>query len=224
MQGKIISFGKSFGIRMSGTDGTIRPATTALQQVRAYWEALRVGDAPPLREAIDPRGIAGALEQVFMIERIAPGLARFRLVGSQITDMIGSEVRGMPVSILFDPIARDKFAPVLEQVFTGPAIAHLELEAERGIGRPALGARLMLLPLMSRPGQVDLALGCLALDAPAGRAPRRFAIARMHVERLVMSAPAPQSVATALAEPAADFGLPPPPRTSGHLRLVHSAK
>ena len=36
---------------------------TALQQVRAYWEGLRRGGQLPLRAAVDPRGIAGVLDQ-----------------------------------------------------------------------------------------------------------------------------------------------------------------
>jgi hypothetical protein len=223
VQDKVVVFGKHFRLhmtdRMTGTSGPARH----LQEVRAYWEGLRQGGPAPMREALEPRGIAGALESVFMIERIAPGLARFRLAGSQLAELMGVEVRGMPISAMFDPVARDKIAPVLEQVFADPAIAHLDLEAERGIGRPALTARLILLPLMSRAGVVDLALGCIALDAPVGRAPRRFALARTTMERLVAATRPAPATALECAEPVTEFKMPAPPRSSGHLRLVHSA-
>lgn len=221
MSGAILSFCKGFGRKVTEPQPRNPVADHRLAEVRAYWEGLRSSATPPLRDAINPRGMAAALEQVFMIERVAPGLARFRLAGSQIADLIGCEVRGMPITTLFDPVARDTLAPLLERVFAGPAIAHLDLEAERGIGRPALSARLLLLPLMSRLGQIDLALGCLSLDAPLGRAPRRFAIARHHVERLVLDPPIPQ--APAVADTKAASEMPLPSRAYGALRLVHSA-
>lgn len=221
MSGTILSFCKGFGRKAREPQPRNPVADHRLAEVRAYWEGLRSSDAPPLRDAINPRGIAGALEHVFMIERVAPGLARFRLAGSQITDLIGCEVRGMPITTLFDPMARDTLAPVLERVFAGSAIAHLDLEAGRGIGRPALSGRLLILPLMSRPGRIDLALGCLALDAPLGRAPRRFGITRHHVERLVLDPPRAQVAAgadTDAADEPASLS-----RAYGALRLVHSA-
>lgn len=225
MDGKIISIGKGFGPGMFDKDGNTKVPPQPRREVRAYWEALRHEGAVPLREAIDPRGIAGALEHVFMIERIATGLARFRLVGSRISELVGCEVRGMPFTALFDPVGRGKIGPMLESLFCGPAIYHIDLEAERGIGRPALGAHLLLLPLVSQAGKVDLALGCLTLDGPIGRAPRRFAVARMNQEKLVTGAPTPEPAAEtrAFAEPPADFALPAPPRSERHLRLVHSA-
>ena len=150
----------------------------AIREVRAYWDALRDDQDLPRREQINPRGMAGALHQVFMLERVAPGVARFRLAGMEINDLMGMEVRGMPVSALFDPAARARLAEVLEAVLNTSTIAELDLEADRGIGRPALGARLLLLPLKGATGEADLILGCLATDGQIGRAPRRFVIAR----------------------------------------------
>ena len=222
MQDKVVAFGKHLRSRMTGDTTSATAPARHLQEVRAYWEGLRLGGLVPMREALDPRGMAGALEHVFMVEQIAPGLARFRLAGSLLAELMGVEVRGMPISAMFDPVARDALGPLLEQVFAGPAIAHLDLEAERGIGRPALSARLMMLPLRSRAGGVDLALGCIVLDAPVGRAPRRFALARTTTERLAIPAPASPHKALECAEAAAEYTMPSPPRSGGHLRLVHS--
>jgi len=208
-----------------------------LSEVRAYWEGLRIGGALPRRDQIDPRGIAGALEQVFLVERIAPGLARFRLAGMGIADVLGMDVRGMPLSAVFDPGARDRLGPALEGVFRNAVALDLGLEAERGIGRPTLSARMLLLPLISTRGVSDLALGCLALHGEIGRVPRRFAIASVLREALGV-APQPDAHRPAplqqpgFAEPAAGFApldlprLPPevprPPRGKPHLRLVRS--
>lgn len=176
-----------------GQSGVVRDATqaqyVAIREMRAYWEALRDDQDLPRREQINPRGMAGALHQVFMVERIAPGMARFRLAGMEINDLMGMEVRGMPLSALFEPTARARLAELLEKVITTRAIVEMDLAADRGIGRPALRARLLLLPLLGSAGEADLVLGCLACDGRIGRAPRRFVIARA-VEAVVGSTPA----------------------------------
>ena len=201
------------------TRGEAGKGFAILQEVRAYWEALRIGGALPRREQIDPRGIAGALENVFLVERIAPGLARFRLAGMHLTDLMGMEVRGMPLSSLFDPDARPRLAEAVEQVFAGPSALDLWLEGERGIGRPALEARMCLLPLTGSLGEPSLALGCLASVGAIGRGPRRFALSGMVREPLVVRAAAAPQVA--FAESPAAY-LPPPPRGKPMLRLVSS--
>ncbi|NUB43306.1 PAS domain-containing protein [Fertoebacter nigrum] len=201
----------------------------AIAQVRAYWEGLRRGNDLPLRSAIDPRGIEGALEQAFLLERIAPGLARFRLAGMTLSDLMGMDVRGMPLSAMLDPSARLRLASVLEQVFREPAALDLSLEADRGIGRPALEGRMLIMPVRGDSG-AELALGCLATEGLVGRSPRRFHIARALLEPLAPASPSgpvalPRQPVAGLADPPRLFLRrtdPPPPRTTGraHLRLV----
>ena len=60
----------------------------------------------PLRSEIDPRGLKGALEYCFVLERIAPGLARLRVAGSHLGDLMGMEVRGMPITAFYDENGR----------------------------------------------------------------------------------------------------------------------
>lgn len=209
------------------TDGPAGPKFTMLSEVRAYWQGLREGGALPRRDQIDPRGIAGALEQVFLVERIAPGLARFRLAGMGVSEVMGMDVRGMPLSSVFDPAARERLSPALETVFRDHVALDLWLEAERGMGRPDLAARMMLLPLVSTRGLTDLALGCLALDGEIGRAPRRFAISALLSETLVVARAAaqqsgPRQPVAGFAEPQTAFVPPRPPRGKPQLRLVKS--
>ena len=154
----------------------------ALREVRAYWEALRDEGRLPSREQIDPRGLSSALEQVFLIERIAPGHARFRLAGHHLHDLMGMDVRGMPLAVLFEPVARQGLQPLVEEVFAGPHAVHLVLEGERGIGRPAITGHMLLLPLRPTAGESPLALGVLASDGAIGRAPRRFCLGTSRVE------------------------------------------
>ncbi len=169
------SFGKN------GNDGNGQ-GPSILDEVRAYWEALRENGRLPLRSAIDPRGLANALEQVFLIERIASGHGRFRLAGNMFQDLIGMDIRGMPLSTLFEPASRQRLQPVLEDVFESATALHLGLEAERGIGRPMLSARMMILPLRGAAEEPTVALGVMMTVGGIGRAPRRFNISTLRSE------------------------------------------
>lgn len=194
----------------------------AIEQVRAYWEALRAGRIVPLRSEIDPRGIEKALEFAFVLERVAPTVARFRLAGLHLNDLMGMEVRGMPLTALFTPGARPALAEALETVFRGPSIAEFDLRAEGGWGRPALAARLVILPLQSDLGDVTRALGCLVTDGRIGRVPRRFEIQAARQTAIAAGSPptAQGAVHTrGLAEAAAQF-TPARPGERVHLRLV----
>lgn len=199
-----------------------------LQEVRAYWEGLRQGGALPQRARIDPRGLERALESVFLLERNAPDMARFRLAGMHLTVLMGMEVRGMPLSALFDEPGRHQLPAILEHVFTGRSIAELSLEGERGPGTPALEGRMLLLPVLGDEGLCDRALGCLVTLGKVGRSPRRFAIASQHAEtpRNGCRPTGPSSatrLVTGFAEPRQPFVPAPGERVRRpHLRLVKS--
>ena len=189
----------------------------ALQIVRGYWEAMRREGGLPRRDDINPRGMAVALEQVFLVEQIAPNHGRFRLAGMALNDLLGMDVRGMPITALLEPVARSRLSEALGGLFRGEHLLDLWLEAERGIGRPPLMARILLLPVIGAQGEPDMALGCLCSKGEIGRAPRRFAISRLMREPLPTSAT--QDIAQAFAEPPQSFRAP-----SGrpNLRLVSS--
>lgn len=198
-----------------GTDGN-GEAARGIAELRGYWEALREGGNLPSRDRIDPRGIAGVLERAFLIERIAPGLARLRLAGMALTEMMGMEVRGMPLSALFLPEARMRLAAALEPVFAGPAILEAQIDGESGWGRPAFSVRMLVLPLRGSDGAVDVAIGAMCLPRETGRAPRRLGLAWARHDRLGSVARVPE---TAFAEPPRPWRAPP---GRGHLRLVQS--
>jgi len=209
-----------------------------LAEVRAYWEGLRKGRAVPGRAEVNPRGIERALEYAFILERIAPGMARFRLAGMHLNDVLGMEVRGMPLSAFFMPEARKQISQVLEEMFQHPAVAELGLVAEAGFGKPALTARLLLLPLSSDFGDVNRALGCLVSEGKIGRTPRRFVVSSAQCSPILAGTPieasavspiqisdlassAPRHAAPGLAEAPSCFASTPEARRA-LLRLVKS--
>ncbi|SDC06657.1 PAS domain-containing protein [Ruegeria marina] len=155
-----------------------------LRQAEAYWSALRTGDNIPHRSDIDPRGLENILEYTFILERIAPGIARFRLAGNHLTLIAGMEVRGMPITALFSATARAEITATIENVFLAPAIAELSLTAAPGHGAGAIEARAVLLPLKSDLGDVSRALGVLIADGPFGTGGLRFELSKSKLRTL----------------------------------------
>lgn len=193
----------------------------AMSEVRAYWEALRYGRLVPLRSEIDPRGIERALEYAFILEKIAPRATRFRLAGMHLTDLMGMEVRGMPLTALFTPDARVRVATMTEAVFATPQIAELTLSAETGFGKPTMDAHMLIMPLRSDLGDINRALGCLVADGHIGRAPRRFTVTEV---RLTAIAEGRAHERTATATPLGfnenQKSFAAPVDQHSHLRLV----
>ncbi len=198
----------------------------AISEVRAYWEALRNGRKVPLRSEIDPRGIERSLEYAFVLERIAPQVARFRLAGMHLSDLMGMEVRGMPVTTFFTPAARDRVAEILEGVFRAPEIAELTLTAETGLGKPPMQARLIILPLQSDLGDISRALGCLVAEGAVGRAPRRFELTEVRLTQVEAGKASfvPQTMPVRGFAEAQHAFAEQPKGDRSHLRLVKTDK
>lgn len=147
-----------------------------INEVEAYWHGLRQGPTLPARAQIDPRGLSRALPNVFILERIAPHVVRFRLSGQALAPLLGMDLRGMPLSALLTPDARAEMEPHIAALFDTPMALRFSLSAEWGIGKPGLSAEMILLPLLGDDGQVSRALGCLVTKGRIGHAPRRFRI------------------------------------------------
>ncbi|ABG32184.1 PAS domain-containing protein [Roseobacter denitrificans] len=209
---------------------------TPLSQVEAYWEALRGTRLMPSRSEIDPRGIEQALEYAFIVERIAPGIARLRIAGSHLSDLMGMEVRGMPLTAFITPASRRQLSDTLEEVFETPATCTMMLHSEKGPGMPPLDARLTLMPLKSDLGDVSRVLGALVAVGDMGRSPRRFDVTATALRPIVtnqtppllakreprkpLPAPKPRAEVPGFAEAKAEFRTETPRRDAPYLRLV----
>ena len=202
------------------------PGFPAIAQVESYWEALRRGRLLPARADVDPRGIEQALEHAFVLERVAVGVGRIRVAGSHLGALMGMEVRGMPLTCLIAPADRPTVARALEETLQMPAVTTLDLEAPAGIGRGALVARMLLLPLTSDLGDVSRVLGCLVARGDIGAAPRRFEVTAVRTVPLAPQAAAEPAVrlpeAPGFAEPQRSFAEAGTTRRPPYLRLVKS--
>lgn len=208
---------------------------SALAQIEAYWQALRGDRTLPKRSEIDPRGIEAVLEYAFIVERIAPGIARLRVAGSHLNDVMGMEVRGMPLSSFFMPPVRRRVNDLLEEVFETPATCVLHLEATTGAVQTKQSARMNLLPLRSDLGDVSRILGCLVVPSMIETPPLRFDITDVHlrsltphlraadpVKPIVRNFEHPKHAQLGFAEPKKQFERPSTFERPPYLRLVDS--
>lgn len=145
-----------------------------LSSLKSYWERLRAGRIAPYRAEIDPRQFESALENMFIIERLAPDNMRIRLAGMKICEMMGMEVRGMQPGSLIDEVDRLRFERLLAVVMGEPAVVELQLEARSRLG--GYRASMLLMPLRSDFGEVNRVLGCTSGEGDRFTAPLAFTI------------------------------------------------
>lgn len=169
------------GQRMDDRDGD-RIALT--EQVAKYWDSLRRGQIVPYRSEVDPRRIEAALGCTFIAEMVSPTMARLRIAGTEINAILGMETRGMPLTSMVEPASRVAFQRALQAVFDSPAAVRIKLGAPTGLGRPALNATLILLPMRDDDGRITRVMGCLETQGKIGRPPRRFEVLHVETEQL----------------------------------------
>lgn len=169
--------------RMSSNDGVIdltahrrSGSADCFAELETYWQTLCAGRIMPYRDEVDPRGLAGALQNVFLVERIAPGMAQFRLAGQHLVNLMGTDLRGMPLGAMFSPQGRNRIEDSLHALFDEPARVELTLDGGRFLLRKQLTARMLLLPLRDRDGIVRRGVGCFAASSGAIRTPQTFDI------------------------------------------------
>jgi hypothetical protein len=189
-------------------------------EVKTYWDRLRNGRAAPTRAEIDARGLQNALGNAFLIDRIAPGHARFRIAGMHLCDLMGMEVRGMPLSALFEVSARPALSEHLEAVFSTPEVVEFGLTAEGGVRHEALSGQMILLPLLDSAGLGTHALGCIEVEGTIGQHPRRLLIAGTR-RQAILRPVSDNARRMGFAEAVASY-QPPVASARPQLRLVKS--
>lgn len=162
------------GLSISAHDRVHHPSL--LRAFETYWHDLRRATQLPLRSEIEPARIDAALPHAFIVEEVAPGLARLRVAGQRLHTLLGMEARGMPLSTFFTNEARATVRHYLNEVFARPAILDLPVLSPRSLGRSRLEGRLLVLPLAHERDGPRRAMGALMVDGAVGSGPRRFEV------------------------------------------------
>ena len=157
---------------------------TACLELEKYWAALPRRRGVPMRNDVDPSDMAGMLEDSFILERVAPGVARIRVAGRNVTKLFGLEPRGLPLTAVFLPNARAGMADHLETAFKTPAIVELAVTSPRAIGQPKLDGKILLLPLRDMRGSVTRIMGLLVMSGRRGIGGRRFTLSEDTAPRI----------------------------------------
>ena len=147
-----------------------------IQNIERYWSEVRGNRLVPSRCEIDPRGLEGTLSNAFILERIAGGLARFRIAGAHLSELTDLELRQMPISALFLPSSREILSEELQAAFDEPAMVPMSIASPSGFGRPHMTGEMLLLPLRSDRRDIDCIHGGLVPNGKIGRTPRRIEI------------------------------------------------
>ena len=154
------------------------------QSAVQYWESLAQGGVP-VRDAVNPREMAGVLAHVAFVEFVAPGHGRLQVAGQAFSELLGVNARGLPMSVFFRPHHRPELERILQAVAARPSRAHLLVGSPKSIGRPALSGSLTILPLADDKNTITGALVALSIaEQPLGRAPRRLDINGSFVRRV----------------------------------------
>lgn len=186
------------------------------KQIASYWEGLRDGRPVPYRSEVDPRGLEGVLEYMFILERTGDGQARLRVAGMHLNRLMGMEVRGMEISSLFVPDVRVEVVRAFDRVFDTPAHMGFDLAGRTG--------RVVAFPLRGPSGNVDRAMGCVV--APGSETstdtPTRLDIGHVELSPIAGSSRhiQGQRTATGMEDPPASFDRTP--RRRPVLRVIRN--
>ncbi|WP_170831375.1 PAS domain-containing protein [Jannaschia faecimaris] len=143
-----------------------------LEQAWRYWTSQRLGTGLPRRAALDPKEMGPILGHSMVLDRLRAGNVRVRLGGHVMSQLMGMEVRGLPVRAFFDLTDRTRVMDQIEQVFERPATLEFDLISEGADG--IVTGRMLILPLLDSAGQVTKALAVMVTDRIATDPPRRF--------------------------------------------------
>jgi len=110
----------------------------------------------------------------FVLRRVGPGTARFRVAGQRLHQLLRMDPRGMPFSAFFSAKSRETAMEMLEAAFTLPAIVAIPLTAPRGFGRKPLRATALMLPMRDSEGEMTRMLGAIVTNGDVTKKVHQF--------------------------------------------------
>tara|TARA_R110002051_G_scaffold57104_3_gene105818 strand:- start:23006 stop:23626 length:621 start_codon:yes stop_codon:yes gene_type:complete len=170
------------------------PKHPVLQELETYWQSLRNEGDIPNRADIDPAAIDKALPYTFVLQRVAPGVARIRVAGQKLHDILRMDPRGMPVSAFFCADDLSTLAVHLESAFCEPALIAVPVQGAAGLLRGTVKGAMLLLPMRDDQGDISRVLGALVTDGLLGARSRRLRLDDAQPMRMEPLRPTPPGV------------------------------
>jgi hypothetical protein len=147
-----------------------------LHALELDWRRMCGNAMTPTHVGLAPVKLDAALPHAFVLRRIEPGMARFRIAGQRLHDLLHMDPRGMSFGAFFTEAARDTALELLDAAFTLPAILAIPLIAPRRFGLAPVRGTALLLPMRDAAGDVTRMLGALVTSGSVPRRGVRFDI------------------------------------------------
>ncbi|MBO0765768.1 MAG: PAS domain-containing protein, partial [Hyphomicrobiaceae bacterium] len=135
-----------------------------LQILYAYWDGLRAGRIAPLRLEVDPSRIGSILPEIFLLERLDATTYCYRLAGTRLCEIFGSELRGTNLLDGWTTADRAELERALTRTCDEGAATHIVMEACAGASR-RVQLEALLLPLMHAGNAIERVLGAVSAVA-----------------------------------------------------------
>jgi hypothetical protein len=135
-----------------------------LQILYTYWNGLRAGRVAPMRLEIDPSRIGAILPEILLLERMDAGTYCYRLAGTRLCEMFGSELRGTNMLEGWTDADRTTLSNDLALTCERGAASHLVMEASADSTR-RVQLEAILLPLMHAESAIGRVIGAMSAIA-----------------------------------------------------------
>jgi|SRR5581483_79934 len=189
----------------------------SLQTLYSYWNEVRAGRLAPQRLDIEPSRIAGILSETFMLERVDEATFQFRLAGTRLCELFGTELRGKNFLEGWSREDRAAVEHVLATISKQGAGAILAVEGASDTSH-RVELDVMLLPLLHAGNRITRIIGAMsATSSPYWIGTEMLRTRRLKRHQLLWPDGRPRTTAEgAVGRPA------PPRREPPTIRLVSS--
>ena len=169
------------------------------RQLYSYWNSMRGERLAPKRFEIEPSQIAKILPDTFILERINPETARFRLAGTRICEAFAAEFRGVNVFDLFCLEGKITLQREFSVIARQGAVGVFEIEGGTESSRK-VRFEIVVTPLMHTREVVDRYLGSITpIDPPAWLGSELISERRLICHELIWPDGRPHTLTDAMA-------------------------
>jgi hypothetical protein len=132
------------------------------QALYAYWNELRAGRIAPSRLEIEPSRIGSILSETFMLERAEPAGYGYRLAGTRLCEIFGTELRNTDFLSGWNASDRAAIAADLASTCKQGAVTLLTFEASGADTGRRVQLEVIMLPLMHANNTIERVIGAMS--------------------------------------------------------------